>query len=382
MKLDGAFRLLGAGSRRQVLRGVLAAAGAALAGVAPRRAARAHPSSSFCAESPELLMLELINQFRRQNGKGELELGQNISAAAEHHSADMANRNYFSHTTKGSSQGPSGRMVDHGYPANSTSWGENIYAGWGTRKGVDLSSPQAAMDWWKNSSGHRANMLRGSYTVIGIARVSNPNSTYRNYWTTDFGGANDQDAVTCGSPPPPPPPPPPPGRLTISGYSKSTNSTGAKASFDGDPATAWRTNGSSTPTTGWVRYDLGRQRALTEIRWKFSQTGAADRFTIQVSNSTSNWQTLATRGNAAAANTWESLDTTASARYVRFRFENPNGDRTLGYLSEVEIYGTSVSLSSASLDDGGEATASSVSSASRGRDRDRKRQRRRNKRKG
>jgi uncharacterized protein YkwD len=41
---------------------------------------------------------------------------------------------------------------------------------------------------WQNSAGHNENMLNENYRVIGIARVYSSNSTYRWYWTTDFGG--------------------------------------------------------------------------------------------------------------------------------------------------------------------------------------------------
>jgi uncharacterized protein YkwD len=333
--IDNAARRFGAGSRRRVLRGLLGCVAAALAGAAPRRLARAHEVASYCADAPELEFLALINDYRAQNGLGTLSLGQHISAAAQHHSADMADRNYFSHTTLGTSDGPDERMLAHGYPANTTWWGENIYAGYGIDEhGADLGSARAAFEWWKNSPGHNANMLSPNYTVIGIDRASNPTSQYRNYWTTDFGGASDQAATICGGPAPAT------VRLAIVGYEQSSNATSAALADDRDRGTVWRTRANGgAPKTAWARFDLGSARAISEIRWQFSRLGYADRFRIQISADGTAWQTLATRGNADAAGLWQALTTTAVGRYVRFSFVNPEEDYRLGYLSEVRIYG-------------------------------------------
>lgn len=342
---DRARRRLGVGTRRHVIQGVLGSVAAAVAGVAPRGAVRAHSASEYCADTPEQEFLKLINDYRAANGLGKLSMGQRIGAAAQHHSADMASRNYLSHTTHGTSEGPRERMVAHGYPANTTYWGENIYAGYGTQNGVDLGSAQGAFNWWKNSPGHNANMLNSRYVVIGIDRASNPNSTYRNYWTTNFGGVSDNAAVLCGTTNPPPTT----GQLAIVGHGQTTNSNSARYAYDGDPATSWRTIVSGTPSSASIRFDLGSVRSLFEIRWQFSQIGFADQFTIQVSSDLVSWQTLATRGNASAAGAWQTLPTTASGRYVRFRFANPNRDGRLGYLSEVQIFGTQTAARKAEI---------------------------------
>lgn len=49
---------------------------------------------------------------------------------------------------------------------------------------------------WKNSSGHRANMLNANSNAIGIGRAYGAASTYKWYWTTTFGGYQDA-AFTC-----------------------------------------------------------------------------------------------------------------------------------------------------------------------------------------
>ena len=363
------------GSRRNVLRGAIGSAAALVAVAVPRVSTLAHPASDYCVESFEQDMLTLINNHRAANGRGQLRLGQNIGAAAQHHSADMANRNYFSHTTQGSGEGPAQRMIAHGYQANTTWWGENIYAGYGIQNGVDLGSAQAAFNAWKNSSGHNANMLNPNYTVIGIDRSSNASSQYRNYWTTDFGGASDAAAVSCGGTNPPPSTP---VQLTIVGNQRSSNSTGSALPYDGDPSTSWRST-NTTPSSAWVRFDLGSARRLSEIRWQFSRIGNADQFTIDVSSDGASWQTLATRTNAPSAGSWQTLATTATGRYVRFTFANPNRDGRVGYLSEVQLYGPSTSgtLRSESRGDADFALVPAISSENAGGGNSRKRKNRR-----
>jgi uncharacterized protein YkwD len=57
--------------------------------------------------------------------------------------------------------------------------GENVLAG--------RSSAGGALNLWKSSSGHNANMLNPSWKAIGIGRWVNANGYYKYYWTTTFG---------------------------------------------------------------------------------------------------------------------------------------------------------------------------------------------------
>ena len=160
---------------------------AALAVAVPLGVARGSTVSSYCVGSPELQFLALINDYRTSKGLGKLAPGQQIGAAAQHHSRDMGSRNYFSHTTLGTSNGMTERMRAHGYPADTTWRGENIAAGYGDASKV--------FEQWKNSSGHNANMLNAKAKAIGIDRASYADSRYRYYWTADFGGVLDSKAA-------------------------------------------------------------------------------------------------------------------------------------------------------------------------------------------
>jgi uncharacterized protein YkwD len=169
----------------------------ALAAAAPLGLAQATSVSQYCLGKPEQQFLRLIDDYRASKGLGKLVAGQRIGAAAQHHSVDMAKRDYFSHTTEGTTVGPKQRMINHGYPADKTSWGENIYAGYGDTDGVGLQEQSAreAFNRWKNSPDHNRNMLTETFKAIGIDRAYNADATYKYYWTTDFGGLVDSQAA-------------------------------------------------------------------------------------------------------------------------------------------------------------------------------------------
>jgi uncharacterized protein (TIGR03437 family) len=147
-----------------------------LIALAVQAAAQATP-----LDSEEQLMLRLINEYRAQNGLVQLRASIALTRAGDWLSVDMAAKNYFSHTD---SQGrnPFVRMGAFNYNYQ-TSKGENIAAGY-----IDAVR---TFNQWKNSAGHNATMLNPNYRVIGIARANNPNSRYKWYWTTDFGGYVD-----------------------------------------------------------------------------------------------------------------------------------------------------------------------------------------------
>jgi uncharacterized protein YkwD len=135
-------------------------------------------SANAILDSEEQAFVQLINDYRAQNGQGPLLVDPSITAASRWMSYDMGEYNYFSHTDH-LGQSPWTRMCNFGYCYN-TYKGENIAAGFTTASSV--------FNAWKNSSGHNANMLSSNYKVMGIARAYTSGSTYGWYWTNDFGG--------------------------------------------------------------------------------------------------------------------------------------------------------------------------------------------------
>ena len=104
-----------------------------------------------------------------------LRLNDKLTAAAQAHSQDMADNNFFDHTgSNGSTLGQ--RITAAGYSFSLA--GENIAGG--------QSTAQEAFDDWMSSPGHRANMLNCSFVDTGLGFVEKPGSEWLRYWTQDF----------------------------------------------------------------------------------------------------------------------------------------------------------------------------------------------------
>lgn len=114
-------------------------------------------------------LLELVNEYRAENGEAPLALEPRLTQAAQLFAEAMVNEGFFSHVSPDGS-GPGDRILAAGYEWST--WGENIAYGY--------STPEAVMQAWVNSSGHRANILGSGFLEIGIG-------FYRNTWVQDFG---------------------------------------------------------------------------------------------------------------------------------------------------------------------------------------------------
>lgn len=132
-------------------------------------------------DAEEQGVLKLINDYRAQNGLGALRVSVALTRAADWMSADMAAKNYFSHTDS-SGRDPFARMSAFGYSYN-TYRGENIAAGYG--------DAARTFNLWRNSPSHNATMLNPNFKVLGISRAYSASTTYKWYWTTNFGGFVD-----------------------------------------------------------------------------------------------------------------------------------------------------------------------------------------------
>jgi uncharacterized protein YkwD len=141
----------------------------------------------------ELRFVDLLNDYRRENGLAPLLLSDVVSLAAERHSQDMGKYEFFSHQSSASDyfpidSWPWDRMVLSGY-SDGADMGENIAAGMATAESVLLA--------WKTSPPHNEVMLSPMWAVIGIA-LEDTSGPYRYYWTSNFGSGVDPSA---GEPP-------------------------------------------------------------------------------------------------------------------------------------------------------------------------------------
>lgn len=130
------------------------------------------PSSPADNLSYEEQVVVLVNQERAKNGLKPLTMNLKLSNVARAKSQDMLDNKYFAHNspTYGS---PFDMMKSFGITYRTA--GENIAMGYRT--------PEAVMQGWMNSAGHRANILNGSFTEIGVGYVADGN-----YWTQQFIG--------------------------------------------------------------------------------------------------------------------------------------------------------------------------------------------------
>lgn len=108
-----------------------------------------------------------------------------LQAAAAGHSRDMAENNYFSHTSlRGTDAGA--RAEAMGYRWSSV--GENIAAG-------DTYTAQNVVAGWMASPHHCSNIMDTDFSEVGIACVRSGGSTYGSYWTMVLGRSQAQAAA-------------------------------------------------------------------------------------------------------------------------------------------------------------------------------------------
>jgi uncharacterized YkwD family protein len=118
-------------------------------------------------------VVRLVNIERSKNGLQALKENWQLSRVARYKSADMAAKNYFSHTSP--TYGSPFRMMES-FGIKYSAAGENIAYG--------QKTPQQVMTAWMNSPGHRSNILSPSYTQIGVGYAKNKSGTA--YWTQMF----------------------------------------------------------------------------------------------------------------------------------------------------------------------------------------------------
>ncbi|MFF5208818.1 CAP domain-containing protein [Streptosporangium sp. NPDC000396] len=118
-------------------------------------------------------VVRLTNIERQKGGCGPLKSDPQLQSAAQGHSADMAAKNYFSHTSQ-DGRTMTDRIKASGFSPMSA-WAENIAYGYRT--------PAEVLKGWMNSSGHRANIMNCAYTHIGVGVAP---SSRGPYWTQDF----------------------------------------------------------------------------------------------------------------------------------------------------------------------------------------------------
>lgn len=138
-------------------------------------------------EYKDQVLMELWQLHNMARAAADPRLGQlrphtKLDQAAQKHAEWMAKNNKMSHTGAGGSSFWD-RVQAEGFRGRGG--GENIAYGYSTAKTV--------MNGWMNSSGHRANILRSTFTHLGLGYARADNG--RIYWCTTFGyGGTDVGA--------------------------------------------------------------------------------------------------------------------------------------------------------------------------------------------
>ena len=130
------------------------------------------PQTDSKVSAYEAEVIRLVNEIRKENGLQPLTANWELSRVARYKSQDMKDKGYFSHTSP--TYGSPYQMI-RAFGLSFRAAGENIAKGY--------STPQAVVNGWMNSSGHRANILNASYKQIGVGYVAQGN-----YWTQMFIG--------------------------------------------------------------------------------------------------------------------------------------------------------------------------------------------------
>ncbi|MFJ2441757.1 CAP domain-containing protein [Streptomyces sp. NPDC087658] len=139
------------------------------AGRAAQDRAAAAPAADASAAAE---VLALVNKERAKVGCAAVRADASLDALAQSYSDDMAARGFFDHTDP-DGQTPWDRADKAGVKDLG---GENIARG--------QSTPEAVMESWMNSEGHRANILNCDFTRLGVGVNKSSGGPW---WTQNFG---------------------------------------------------------------------------------------------------------------------------------------------------------------------------------------------------
>lgn len=118
----------------------------------------------------EQMVLNLVNEERAKEGLAALQLDSELNDFAQFRADDMVENDYFSHDSP--IHGTFTQMVtDNGL----------IYRGVGENIAWGYNSPEAVVDGWMTSPGHKANILGNNFSYMGLVYKDS-------YWVQIFAG--------------------------------------------------------------------------------------------------------------------------------------------------------------------------------------------------
>lgn len=107
----------------------------------------------------EQVTLNLINEYRKQNGLQKLKPLSDLQSSAKLKAEDLVNSNYFSHNSP--NLGTPFEMLENNEVEYAIA-GENL---------AGNTTPDRAVEAWINSTSHRDNILEPKFTYTGICVI-------------------------------------------------------------------------------------------------------------------------------------------------------------------------------------------------------------------
>jgi hypothetical protein len=132
----------------------------------------------------ETAIVAMTNAFRLENKLGEVRPNAQLAQAARAYAAYLARTNAFSHTADG--RQPADRVGETGYQYCQVA--ENLALNLDSRGFETWALAAHAVEGWKNSPGHRRNMLTPHVTDIGVAVAQAPGSSAPKYISVQLFG--------------------------------------------------------------------------------------------------------------------------------------------------------------------------------------------------
>ena len=118
-------------------------------------------------------VVKIVNKERASRGLQVLEQDPYLNQLATVKLNDILTRNYFDHNSP-----------YYGYPWEMANYFDYEFRSLGENLARNLSTPTTVMEGWMASTKHKANILKGNYTNIGVAVKRNKTGNY--YWVQLF----------------------------------------------------------------------------------------------------------------------------------------------------------------------------------------------------
>lgn len=131
------------------------------------------PASDSRLIKLEETMFKIVNAERAKNGLSQLQIDPKLADVARAHSAEMRDKQYFAH------ESPTPNLKDPldrfqaAFGSTPRIIAENVYRAWGSRSFLNEKEVETAHQALMDSPGHRANILAGGVTRLGIGFATN-----------------------------------------------------------------------------------------------------------------------------------------------------------------------------------------------------------------